>query len=215
MSLRSSLNNVLDIWPGHANARQVSDFFRTPFREELHAKWPGHADDARQVSGSLEHLCRKNSMPNDSAMLMRGFSRTPLAEELHTKWLGHADARQVSDLPSSDTEFQAVSDRQVDIQRIVLKAVGDRLNLRGTVRQVEDLPRISMAEPFGAWFVLLVVFQTTRRVAAHQHERAIWQAVRSTSGVPNGLAAHQHGRAIWKPVRSTIDFMSRRGRNAA
>jgi hypothetical protein len=94
MSLRSSLNNVLGIWLGHADARQVCGL-----------PW--------STTG------RTNGLPNGSAMLMRSkssdFFRTPLSEELQAIWLGHADARQVFDLPSSDTEFQAVSDRQVDI----------------------------------------------------------------------------------------------------
>ena len=50
---------------------------------------------------------------------------------------------------------------------------------RRLIRQVGDLPRISMAEPCGMEFVLImVVLNLSRRLATHQHGRAIPQGVR-------------------------------------
>jgi hypothetical protein len=69
--------------------------------------------------------------------------------ELPGLWLGHADARQVSDLPATALQTLAVSDRQ-RIQAVAVELAGSetlRLGARRP-RQVIDLPRISMAEPF-------------------------------------------------------------------
>ena len=63
-----------------------------------------------------------------------------IRKKLCLQWLGHADARQVCDLPRRPS---------LDTFRVSEPvAVIDRFSLVGRlVRQVEDLPRISMAEP--------------------------------------------------------------------
>jgi hypothetical protein len=48
-------------------------------------------------------------------------------------------------------------------------AVGDRQNLKKAIRQVKDLPRISMAEPFGEVAVLTVMFLRSQRLARIGH----------------------------------------------
>jgi hypothetical protein len=59
------------------------------------------------------------------------------SEEHVQRWLRHSDARQVFDLPLS-----AINITVYDLGR-----VADPSKKEGCQRQVEDLPRISVAEP--------------------------------------------------------------------
>jgi hypothetical protein len=75
-----------------------------------------------------------------------GFSRTKVS----SRWLGHADARQVSDLPEYDHLKPKRSMTAKGSSPAAIECAGSetpRVGLR-PLRQVADLPRISMAEPY-------------------------------------------------------------------
>jgi hypothetical protein len=55
------------------------------------------------------------------------------------QWLCHSDARQVSDLPDMKRLMSGLRPSCISVE--------DRQQIEGGFRQVEDLPRISVAQP--------------------------------------------------------------------